>query len=922
MHFQKVCVLGSSFFLFLMFLSLPVFSLEFNGTIKDTNGNFLNNTLINITIRNTQFTIISYNATRSNASGWFNITLDDTAGLFFQPVIQHTNTSTNAITLVGQSIPAFPGQVLQIVSGITFFLKPAGTLNITAINSTGHRINFRYQIKDQKLGYALAENLANPTGISNIVVPVPQERNYSIMIYPDQSMPVSYDWNNFTAVTSYTFANAISSYNTTTKTLNKQFNTTLSLVRVSGYINYSTIQGWNEFTVVPYLVEPGNIVHATYGDMPYNLSAFSPSPNMTDTHNITSGFYNISLPATAETSQILLFATARNGSIYFGAYRNVSLSYVALPSGGEVTSFNFTHLTGLLGTITNISMDTVSGSQFNVSTAKQTFNLRNVSNGTISNIAAHIEATIDYSSKGAIKFTWMEDIQQGSTVAFSLPIPNSTAVEEFNIFVSGGDGNDYAPFRASRTISQIQTNNNFSLKGFAPGDIDQQVAASQISINLYHSNITCDVPTPPDGCIIGGSRNVDPTSTDRFNPMQAILGGGKLSFRMGTGNIFVHYVNVDLLASGPPDALFDDSATEKTSGSFDAALRFGSQGPTIFDYVLISFPYSITAGSGLDDTQPVNLTIPVFYDENWNVIWNTSRNSTSATAFANNYTHYAPQAGAWETLMNGTLCVTNSSSQWFNITNPCYIDQSNNAIWIRLPHFSGTGPSLSGTLLPATTTTATPTTSTSSGGSKTSSPVAASSTFAELTPYQTNILTYDAQTLGVETITFSVTQPVSQARFTLTEYLQTPPGTAPLPTVYKYFEIITPNIPSNILTSPQITFLVPQEWLTQNQATPEQITLYRHTNAWTALPTTYLGQTGTFHRYTADTPGFSYFAIGLTNTIIQPSPQPMEPSQEQQPSLALSSPKLSIKLVLFILGILLLLILFFFTKRRSQKQKR
>ena len=58
------------------------------------------------------------------------------------------------------------------------------------------------------------------------------------------------------------------------------------------------------------------------------------------------------------------------------------------------------------------------------------------------------------------------------------------------------------------------------------------------------SNSTCDVPNPASSCLIGGSSS----DMSSFNPMNAIMGGGKLSFRMGTSGILVHYVNVDMLS--------------------------------------------------------------------------------------------------------------------------------------------------------------------------------------------------------------------------------------------------------------------------------------------------------------------------------------------------------------------------------------
>ena len=208
------------------------------------------------------------------------------------------------------------------------------------------------------------------------------------MIYPDQSMPVSFNWDNFTSALSYNFSNGISSYNASTKTLKKQFNITLSMPKVSGYINYSNFGGvWDEFNVIAYLLEPGNMVHTDYGDLPFNLSAFNnngATNNVTDFTNLSSGFYNISLPATVESSTIILFATARNGSRYYGGFRNISLSYNDYAAGGELNNFNFSWMSGLLGTngsaTTNISMDKAAQGNpdyINISTAKQIFNLIN-----------------------------------------------------------------------------------------------------------------------------------------------------------------------------------------------------------------------------------------------------------------------------------------------------------------------------------------------------------------------------------------------------------------------------------------------------------------------------------------------------------------------------------------------------------------
>ena len=683
---------------FLCYLSI-VFALNFNGLTYTLDGKTLNGTIINITIRSSDFSVIGYNSSTSNETGGFNFTVSENQAWMYQVSLYHKNGSF--VDYVGKSLPALPYGEFSTIAPMSFYLDTAGTINLTVINSTGQRITFEYEIKDTKLGFPIAEEFDNY--VSEAVVNVPLNRNYSAVIFPQQNMPANFNWNNFSAITSYTFGTALtgilSNYNYTTKTVNKQFNITNQLLRLTGYINKTGIVGWNtnSITIVPYVLEPGNTVFA--GEpMPYNFSM----PNAHgDFYNVTNGFYNISLPAAAEVSNMILFATAANSSIYYGAFRNLSLSL-----GDASQQLNFS-MQGLFGNPLNISMNNLNGwNLVNISTSLQTFNLVNSTNSTLSQASAFAELTVDYSGYDAIEFKLAVDVDQNSASSgIIIPLLNVTGVKEMNVY-----SNNYAPKRLTKTVAEINLNNNVTMTTFNPGEIDGTVGQSSVSIALYISNSTCDVPSPPTACNLGNSATMD-----SFNPIRSVFGGGAISFRMGIGNVKIHYVNVDMIASGPPDALFDDSTTNAgSSSSFDQALRFGSGGPTIYDYVLVSIPYSETAGSGLNENGEVNMSIPVLYDDNWNIAWNTTTNGTSSTSLAGNYSHYSNKATDWSTLMSLTTCVTSVSN--FNATYPCYIDTANNQIWIRLPHFSGTGPNVKGSVAASSSSTTT-SSSGSSGGS-------------------------------------------------------------------------------------------------------------------------------------------------------------------------------------------------------------
>jgi hypothetical protein len=668
---------------FIIFISINfAYAWEFNGTIKDINGNALNNTLINITIWTMGAgppTLNCSNSTTSDGNGWFTMEVSENPSWFYKPVIIHTNGSTGEIDFIGQSLPDFPYSEFVNITGINFYLKRAGTINITSINRTGGRNVFNYQVKDTKLGYPIAESWQNY--VSEAIVYVPADRNYSIMIYPNESLPVSFDWNNFTSTEDYSFGQGLSSYNASTKVVQKQFNCTEQFIIVNGTISSPGIDGWTEFTIIPFILEPGNMIYlGENAAMPYNMSAWNVTP-YSDSYDYSTGYYEITLPASAESINYILFATGINDSKFYGGFRNVSL-----PWGSSISDVNFT-MYGLLGRESNITMhDSSNWGNIYINTSKKSFRIVNSSDSLLTQTQAHIEVKVDYSNYGAREFTYMTDVQSGGI--FSIPLLNITGVKEMNVYCM-----DYAPKNVqTKSVSEILSDNNITLSRFNPRALDGTVGSS-ISIDLYTSNSTCNVANPPLGCSLVGSG----TNMETFNPLSPIIGGGALSFRMGLGGVLVHYVNVDMLASGPPDALFEDNndITESTSNGFSKAMRFGSSGPRIYEYVLISIPYTqgSSSTSGLNESSDINVTVRNFYDEGWNLIWSAS-NGTNASALAGNYSHYSEHSSEWNTLMQ----INNCTRTWaeFDSSRPCYVDTSINRIWVRLPHFSGTQPSISG----------------------------------------------------------------------------------------------------------------------------------------------------------------------------------------------------------------------------------
>jgi PGF-pre-PGF domain-containing protein len=415
------------------------------------------------------------------------------------------------------------------------------------------------------------------------------------------------------------------------------------------------------------------------------------------------------------------------------------------------------------------------------------------------------------------------------------------------------------------------------MSSFSPGDIGGNSSiAANVQVALYKSNLTCDVPNPSSSCVIADSATMDQSQVDAFNPLSAVIGGGKLSFRMGllSSGIIVEYVNVDMLASGPPDALFDDSANESTSGDFSAAMRFGSNGPTIYDYVMISMPYTEgnSSQTGLNESAGVNMSLPLFYDESWNVIWNTSTNGTNATLLAGNYSHYSEHPSEWQTLMDNNTCVTNQSE--FNVTNPCYINTTTNRIWVRLPHFSGTSPTITGNVITATpssedTTTSSSSSSSSSGNSN--SILKKVHSWTQILPGAVATMSSFKSEIGIKEIRIQVKNKTQNVKVTVEKYEDKPtevsvekPGK-----VNQYLHIITENL-NEILDNVTIEFRVNKSWASENNVSKENIVVSKFNESeevWKELETIYSSEDDNYFYYNVTLNSFSYFAISEKSLV-------------------------------------------------------
>ncbi len=658
------------FTLFFMFLASSDYVLAanvvFTGYTYNVTEGALPNTNVTIEIwqENPWGSTASY-SNISGANGNWSITIDDSVltGKMVKFIPRHY-VSANVVNYVGGTLPPFPYQEIVSMlnlSAINFYLKEAATISINATNASGgmYAVNFTYMVKDTKVGFDIESNWQTP--VYNKTIYVPADRNYSIEIFPQQAMPIYYNLNNLPSYTGV-------------KHINITFNTTTSPIRVYGYVNLSngTSGNFTELNIVNYLLEPGNMVFSGNA-MPNNMSEWA---GLGDFYNTTSGWYNISLQGTTMSSQVLMFVVAKVGNQYFGGFRNISPTI-----GADVTGFNFT-LYLLFGNATNSSIQRAIatqefGNQINITSAQTLFAFVNSTGSDLTTATGHLEIQLAYSKLDSRfpDFTWMVDVAQGGLGRFTLPLLNYS-VKKLNMFTQS-----YAPLKLSYTAAQLNVPHiNINLTAFNPGGVDEDFG--DIEMKMMKSSAECDVPSPPTSCDFAASS--DEEGEDDFKPLNAVISGGKISLRIKKGDITVHYKNVDMIASGPPDAAFDDNASSSaTNGStLEEAWRFGSKGPEIYDSVLIGIPYN---SSNYDERRDFITTIKKLYDPNWNLIWDVDTNGTAG--LKTNYTDYTDFDDNWFT---GKTCSKTDASQ------QCFVNTTTDIMWLTIPHFSGVGPQFQG----------------------------------------------------------------------------------------------------------------------------------------------------------------------------------------------------------------------------------
>jgi PGF-pre-PGF domain-containing protein len=134
-------------------------------------------------------------------------------------------------------------------------------------------------------------------------------------------------------------------------------------------------------------------------------------------------------------------------------------------------------------------------------------------------------------------------------------------------------------------------------------------------------------------------------------------------------------------------------------------------------------------------------------------------------------------------------------------------------------------------------------------------------------------------------VSFRALNEKRDSRITITSRSrETPPLDIPSPKrkVKKYLVIEHPDIDNSEIADSKLEFTVDDEWMIASNAKKEDVILSKYVaDKWKDLKTTYVKSVGNVHYFSAESEGFSTFAVTLNNTVAA-APQEIPPEQQQQ----------------------------------------
>ena len=157
-------------------------------------------------------------------------------------------------------------------------------------------------------------------------------------------------------------------------------------------------------------------------------------------------------------------------------------------------------------------------------------------------------------------------------------------------------------------------------------------------------------------------------------------------------------------------------------------------------------------------------------------------------------------------------------------------------------------------------------------------------TFAKIEQGATPIASIDKPEIAISEIKFEAAKSLANVEIKVSSLKDKPTVMPAAEKVYQYLEIAPKNLKSTDMNKATITFKVTRYWLNANGFKESDVALSRYaSDAWTQLPTKVASSDVDAVTYSAETPGFSYFAI-VSNAVKAEKAveKPKEPEVKQQ----------------------------------------
>lgn len=483
--------------------------------------------------------------------------------------------------------------------------------------------------------------------------------------------------------------------------------------------------------------------------------------------------------------------------------------------------------------------------------------------------------TIDATDTMTYTITGTSDlitVNPGPAIRFTVTAPaTATAGSSFSITVTAYDQYDNRATGYAGTVHFTSTDPAATLP--VDATLTNGLGSFGTTVNTAGTRTITATDTVTSS-INGASGNivVSPGPADRFEiaaPATATAGtsfGYTVTAYDATGNINTTYDGtVHFTSSDPAPTLPADATLTGGTGAFSAMLETaGTQTITATDTVTPS----ITGASGTITVSPApathfTVTAPAAATAGTPV----SVTVTALDPYGNRDTGYAGTvhitssdgaatlpADAGLTAGTGTFSVTLRTTGSRTITGTDTVTSS----------ITGTSGPITVTPLVVPTPTPTPTPTPSPGTTPYSGLYGGGSGGDDSPDTSLPLMTVTVNIGGNSKAWQAVVTGTKLGDLVVTGLLPTGPlaGSIGIPpgTVYQYFTLTPAGY--DTITGAVIHFSVPQAWLDENHIAPGSIVLYHKTaNGWEALPTTVLYTKDGMVYFSAQTPGFSLFAI-------------------------------------------------------------